>query len=73
MRADQLSYRLKLRTNGIKQSLARRNKFHMGEAVRKAGATLASCHIYNAVLNEMPRHCLSQLLLHYDELYNICI
>jgi hypothetical protein len=41
MGADQLSYRLKLRTNGIKQSLARRNKFHMGEAVRKAGATLA--------------------------------
>jgi len=35
--ADQLSWRLRLRSNGIQQSLARRNKFHMGETVRQAG------------------------------------
>jgi biotin carboxylase len=35
--ADQLSYRLNLRSNGIRLSNARRNKYHMGEAVRSAG------------------------------------
>lgn len=35
--ADQLSSRLGLRTNGTEQSLARRNKYIMGESVRKAG------------------------------------
>lgn len=35
--ADQLSYRLNLRTNGISGSLARRNKYYMGEKVRSAG------------------------------------
>jgi hypothetical protein len=35
--ADQLSYKMNLRTNGIEKSLARRNKYHMGERVRSAG------------------------------------
>lgn len=35
--ADQLATRLKLRTNGIEKSFARRNKYAMGEAVRSAG------------------------------------
>ena len=35
--ADRLSHRLGLRSNGEEGSLARRNKFHMGEAVRSAG------------------------------------
>ena len=35
--ADQLSSRLGLRTNGTEGSLARRNKYHMGEKVRNAG------------------------------------
>jgi biotin carboxylase len=35
--ADQLSYHLRLRTNGIEKSLARRNKYVMGETVRNAG------------------------------------
>lgn len=35
--ADQLSYRLGLRTNGVGGSLARRHKYHMGEKVRSAG------------------------------------
>lgn len=35
--ADQLSYRMGLRSNGIAKSLARRNKYHMGETVRSAG------------------------------------
>jgi hypothetical protein len=35
--ADQLAYRMGLRNNGIAKSLARRNKYHMGENVRAAG------------------------------------
>lgn len=35
--ADQLSYRMHLRSNGIAKSLARRNKYLMGEFVRNAG------------------------------------
>jgi len=35
--ADQLSFHLGLRTNGIEKSLARRNKYIMGETVRDAG------------------------------------
>lgn len=35
--ADSLSHRLGLRSNGEEGSLARRNKFHMGEKVRAAG------------------------------------
>lgn len=35
--ADQLSFRLGLRSNGTAQSLARRNKYVMGETVRNAG------------------------------------
>jgi biotin carboxylase len=35
--ADQLSHRMGLRSNGVAKSLARRNKYHMGEAVRSAG------------------------------------
>ena len=35
--ADQLSFRLGLRSNGVEQSLARRNKYVMGETVRNAG------------------------------------
>jgi biotin carboxylase len=35
--ADKLSSRLGLRTNGTDYSLARRNKFHMGETIRRAG------------------------------------
>ena len=35
--ADRLSSHLGLRTNGTEFSLARRNKFHMGEAIRSAG------------------------------------
>jgi biotin carboxylase len=35
--ADRLSSRLGLRTNGTEFSLARRNKYHMGETVRQAG------------------------------------
>lgn len=35
--ADQLSFRLNLRTNGVEKSLARRNKYIMGEMVRNAG------------------------------------
>jgi hypothetical protein len=38
--ADQLSHRLALRSNGVEQSVARRNKYHMGEAVRNAGYQL---------------------------------
>ena len=44
--ADQLSHRLGLRSNGIAKSLARRNKYHMGEQVRSAGVravTQAMC------------------------------
>jgi biotin carboxylase len=35
--ADSLSHRMGLRSNGEEGSLARRNKFHMGEKVRAAG------------------------------------
>lgn len=35
--ADQLSHHLGLRSNGIEKSLARRNKYIMGETVRSAG------------------------------------
>lgn len=35
--ADQLSSRLGLRSNGTTQSIARRNKYYMGETVRAAG------------------------------------
>jgi biotin carboxylase len=35
--ADQLSSRMGMRTNGVEKSLARRNKYHMGERVRSAG------------------------------------
>eukprot|EP01033_Poteriospumella_lacustris_P007536 gene7536-5418_t len=35
--ADQLSSRLGLRSNGTSQSIARRNKYYMGETVRAAG------------------------------------
>ena len=35
--ADKLSHRLRLRTNGEELSVARRNKYLMGEAVRAAG------------------------------------
>jgi hypothetical protein len=35
--ADRLSTRMGLRSNGEQGSLARRNKYHMGEAVRAAG------------------------------------
>ena len=35
--ADSLSSRLGLRSNGEEQSLCRRNKYHMGETVRRAG------------------------------------
>lgn len=35
--ADQLSHRMGLRSNGVDKSLARRNKYHMGETVRNAG------------------------------------
>jgi biotin carboxylase len=35
--ADELSSYLGLRTNGVDLSLARRNKYHMGETIRKAG------------------------------------
>jgi biotin carboxylase len=35
--ADQLSSRLRLRTNGTAKSVARRNKYYMGETVRAAG------------------------------------
>lgn len=35
--ADMLSDRLRLRSNGTIGSIARRNKFHMGEKVRQAG------------------------------------
>lgn len=35
--ADELSARLNLRTNGTEGSIARRNKYFMGEKVRKAG------------------------------------
>lgn len=38
--ADQLSHRMGLRSNGINKSLARRNKYHMGESVRAAGKCL---------------------------------
>jgi hypothetical protein len=35
--ADELSHKLGLRSNGVAKSLARRNKYHMGENVRNAG------------------------------------
>lgn len=35
--ADQLSHRMGLRSNGVTHSLARRNKYYMGETVRSAG------------------------------------
>jgi hypothetical protein len=35
--ADQLSSRLGLRTNGTAKSIARRNKYYMGETVRATG------------------------------------
>lgn len=35
--ADQLSWKMGLRSNGVEKSLARRNKYHMGELVRQAG------------------------------------
>ena len=35
--ADNISSRLGLRTNGTEYSLARRNKYHMGETIRKNG------------------------------------
>jgi biotin carboxylase len=35
--ADQLSHGMGLRSNGLRLSEARRNKYHMGEAVRRAG------------------------------------
>jgi len=44
--ADQLAFGLKLRTNGLEKSLARLNKYHMGESVRNAGVravTQAMC------------------------------
>lgn len=41
--ADQLSHRMGLRSNGVAKSLARRNKYHMGETVRSAG----KCFICN--------------------------
>jgi hypothetical protein len=35
--ADSLSHRMGLRSNGEEGSIARRNKYHMGEKVRSAG------------------------------------
>lgn len=35
--ADQLSSRLGLRSNGTQKSIARRNKYYMGETVRETG------------------------------------
>lgn len=43
--ADRLSHRLGLRSNGEAQSLARRNKYLMGEAVRKAGIRAVLQHV----------------------------
>jgi biotin carboxylase len=42
--ADSLSHRMKLRSNGEAGSLARRNKYHMGEAVRNAGVRAVKQH-----------------------------
>jgi hypothetical protein len=43
--ADRLSNRMGLRTNGETASLARRNKFYMGEAVRNAGVRAVKQHV----------------------------
>ena len=43
--ADRLSHRLGLRSNGEAQSLARRNKYLMGEAVRNAGIRAVLQHV----------------------------
>lgn len=37
--ADRLSFRMGLKSNGEEGSLARRNKYLMGEAVRNAGVS----------------------------------
>lgn len=59
--ADRLSARLGLRSNGEAGSLARRNKFLMGEAVRSAGVravkqrlcnTLDELHEFLSTLNK---------------------
>lgn len=51
--SDQLSFHLGLRTNGVAQSLARRNKYIMGETVRSAGVRAvkqASCRTVEEVV-----------------------
>ena len=40
--ADQLSHRMGLRSNGVESSLARRNKYFMGEKVRTTGEFILS-------------------------------
>jgi L-amino acid ligase len=40
--ADQLAHGMGLRNNGLAKSLARRNKYHMGENVRAAGEFVTS-------------------------------
>lgn len=60
--ADRLSARLGLRSNGEDGSLARRNKYHMGEKVRQAGV--------RAVKQQMCRS-LDELEAFLDELEKV--
>jgi biotin carboxylase len=64
--ADTLSAYMGLRSNGVEGSLARRNKWHMGEAVRAAGhravkqrscKSLADLHEFISTLTLKPFKC----------------
>eukprot|EP00596_Hydrurales_sp_CCMP1899_P000255 CAMPEP_0119051766 /NCGR_PEP_ID=MMETSP1177-20130426/73276_1 /TAXON_ID=2985 /ORGANISM="Ochromonas sp, Strain CCMP1899" /LENGTH=963 /DNA_ID=CAMNT_0007031083 /DNA_START=116 /DNA_END=3007 /DNA_ORIENTATION=- len=64
--ADRLSHRLELRSNGEAQSLARRNKYMMGEAVRQSGTravlqqactSMEEVHTFLASIPQDPFRC----------------
>ena len=64
--ADALSEAMRLRTNGTKGSICRRNKYHMGEQVRAAGVravkqklcrSLQEVHAFLEELTVKPLKC----------------
>lgn len=61
--ADRLSFRLKLRSNGESGSLARRNKYLMGEKVRSAGVRAVKQQICTSV-DQMQDFLLSLCRVH---------
>ena len=60
--ADRVSHRMGLRSNGETGSLARRNKYFMGEAVRDAGVRAVKQEVCRSVdslvqfLDSLPQH-----------------